>query len=84
MQRYIKNLNKTNKFCIFSLPNLNKWGKGDQESVIFVDMTNGNNVSYQYWEGEDHQSPLKMKYEKHEIVNATNDADFYTKISRNF
>ena len=56
----------------------------NQESVIFVDMTNGNDVSYQFWEGEDHQSPLKMKYEEHEIVNATNDDDFYTKISREF
>lgn len=56
----------------------------NQESVIFVDMTNGDEVSYQYWEGEDHNSPLKKKYEEHEIVDATNDADFYTQISRKF
>ena len=56
----------------------------NQESVIFVDITNGEDVSYQYWEGEDHQSPLKKKYEEHEIINATDDADFYTKISKKF
>lgn len=55
----------------------------NQEAVIFVDMTN-EEVSYQYWEGDDHQSPLKLQYEEHEIIDATSDADFYTKISRHF
>lgn len=56
----------------------------NQESAIFVDMTNGNDVSYQYWEGDDRNSPLKLQHEEHEIVNATDDIDFYTKISRKF
>jgi len=56
----------------------------NQESAIFVDMTNGDDVSYQYWEGDDHNSPLKLQREEHEIVDATNGRDFYTKISRKF
>lgn len=56
----------------------------NQESVIFVDMTKDGEVSYQYWEGDDHNSPLKKQHEEHEIVDATNDEDLYTKVSRHF
>lgn len=55
----------------------------NQESVIFIDIQ-GDDVSYQYWEGDDHQSPLKLQHERHEIINATNDDDFYTQISKKF
>lgn len=57
--------------------------KYNQESMVFVDMTS-DNVSYQYWEGDDHNSPLKLQHEEHLFVDATNDDDFYTQISRNF
>ncbi len=56
----------------------------NQESVIFVDMTDGNKISYQYWEGDDHYSKLKKQYEESTIVDATDDKDFYTQISRKF
>lgn len=56
----------------------------NQESVIFIDMQNGNEVSYQYWEGDDHNSPLKLQHEENKIIDATNDDDFYTQISRHF
>lgn len=56
----------------------------NQESVIFVDMTDENEVSYQYWEGDDHTSRLRKQYEEHEIIDATNNEDYYTKISKHF
>lgn len=58
--------------------------KYNQQSVIFVDMQNDGEVSYQYWEGDDDNSPLQLKNEKHEIVNATNDDNYYTQVSRHF
>lgn len=63
---------------------LNLCYRFNQESVIFIDMTNGEKVSYQYWEGKDHNSPLEKQYEESTIINATDDVDFYTQISRKF
>ncbi len=57
--------------------------KYNQESVVFVEI-NGDVISYQYWEGEDHSSPLKKQREEREIVDATNDDDVYTQISKKF
>lgn len=57
--------------------------KYNQESVIFIEI-NGNNISYQYWEGDDHNSPLRIQREETEIVDATKDDDAYTKISNKF
>lgn len=58
--------------------------KYNQESVIFIDMTDANQISYQYWEGDKHNTPLKLQHEENEIVDATNDKDYYTKISNKF
>lgn len=59
--------------------------KFNQESVVFVDMTSPDGkISYQYWEGDDHNSPLKLQKERNEIVDAQNDSDYYTKICRFF
>ena len=58
--------------------------KYNQESVIFVDMQNDGEVSYQYWEGDDNHSQLKLQHEEHEIVNATDDDNYYTQISKHF
>lgn len=55
----------------------------NQESVIFIDCQ-GEDISYQYWEGDDHNSPLKLQHEESEIVDATNDDNYYTAISRHF
>lgn len=56
----------------------------NQESMIFIDMTNGDDVSCQYWEGDDHNSKLKLQREEHRFIDATDDNDFYTQISREF
>ena len=56
----------------------------NQESVIFVDMTNPPEVSYQYWEGYEHNTPLKLQREEHKIVDATDDINYYTKICNSF
>ena len=56
----------------------------NQESMIFIDITNEGEISYQYWEGDDHNSQLKLQHEEHEIVNAQNDNDYYTAISKHF
>lgn len=58
--------------------------KYNQESIVFIDMTNGDDVSCQYWEGDDHNSPLKLQHEEHRFIDATDDDDFYTKIGREF
>lgn len=58
--------------------------KYNQESVIFVDMQNDGEVSYQYWEGDDKHSQLKLQHEEHEIVDATDDDNYYTQISKHF
>lgn len=58
--------------------------KFNQESMVFIDMSNGNDVSCQYWEGDDHFSKLKMQHEEHRFIDATEDDDFYTKISKEF
>lgn len=58
--------------------------KYNQESVIFVDMQNDGEVSYQYWQGNDNHSPLKLQHEEHEIVDATDDDNYYTQISKHF
>ena len=57
--------------------------KYNQESVVFIEI-NGDEISYQYWEGDNHNSPLKKQREEREIVDATNDDDVYTQISRKF
>jgi hypothetical protein len=57
--------------------------KYNQESVIFVDMR-GVEISYQYWEGDDHTSKLKLQHEEHEVVDATNDKDYWTQICKKF
>ena len=56
--------------------------KYNQESVVFIEI-NGSEISYQYWEDDDHNSPFKKQREEREIVDATND-DVYTQISRKF
>jgi len=57
----------------------------NQESVIFVDLNRENGeLSYQYWEGDDHNSKLKMQREVHKVVDATNDSNYWTQISRDF
>jgi len=57
----------------------------NQQRVIFVDMTDEEGqVSYQYWERTEEDLELKLTHEEHRIVNATNDDDFYTKISKHF
>lgn len=59
--------------------------KYNQESVVFVDMTSPDGeISYQYWEGNDHNSKLILKHEEHRLVNAQNDSDYYTEICRHF
>ena len=58
--------------------------KYNQESVIFIDLTDDNEISYQYWEGDEHNSRLKKQREEHEITNAANDTDAYTQISKKF
>ena len=45
-------------------------------------MTQDGKISYQYWEGDDHCSRLRKKYEEHEIVDATNDDNYWTQISK--
>lgn len=56
----------------------------NQESMAFIDMTNGNEVTCQYWEGEGHNFKLKFQHEEHRLIEATDDEDFYTQISREF
>lgn len=56
----------------------------NQESMIFIDMTDGNEVSCQYWEGADKTSKLEKAREVHKFINAENDDDFYTKVGREF
>ena len=58
--------------------------KYNQESVIFVDMQNDGEISYQYWQGDDNSSQLKLQREEHEIVDATDDDDYCTQISKKF
>ena len=58
--------------------------KHNQESVVFVDITRPDVISYQHWEGDDHNSPLKLQHEEYEVVDATDDDDAYTKICRHF
>lgn len=58
--------------------------KYNQGSVIFVDMQNDGEISYQYWEGYDNNSPLKLQHEEHEIVDATDADNYYTQISKHF
>lgn len=58
--------------------------KYSQESVIFIDMTDDNQISYQYWEGDKHNTPLKLQHEENEIVGTTNEKDYYTKILNKF
>ncbi|MCD8207161.1 MAG: DUF3293 domain-containing protein [Bacteroidales bacterium] len=56
----------------------------NQESMIFVDITSPDQISYQYWERSGEGKPLEMSREEHDIINATNDADNYTRICRRF
>ena len=56
----------------------------NQESVIFVDMQNDGEVTYQYWQGGDNHSPLKLRHEEHEIPDATDKEHYYTRISEKF
>ena len=58
--------------------------KYNQESVIFVDMQKDGEISYQYWQGDDNSSQLKLQHEEHEIVDATDDDNYYTQISKKF
>ena len=54
----------------------------NQESVIFVDMQNDGEISYQYWQGDDNSSQLKLQHEEHDIIDATDDGNYYTQISK--
>ena len=56
----------------------------NQESVIFVNMQNDGDISYQYWQGDDDHSQLRLQREEHEIVDATEDDNYYTHISKHF
>lgn len=58
--------------------------KFNQESVIYVDMSDADNISYQYYEGDTPSSQLKLQHVEQEVVDATNDKDFYTQVSRKF
>ena len=58
--------------------------KYNQESVIFVDMRNDGDISYQYWQGDNDHSQLRLQREEHEIVDATEDDNYYTQISKHF
>lgn len=55
----------------------------NQESIVFIDMQT-NRAAYQYWEGDDKFSPMKMQKEEYVIIDASDAEDFYTQICRNF
>lgn len=54
-----------------------------QESVIYV-VINNDGVLYQYYEIDPKTGKYIKQHEETEIVDATNDNDFYTKISKHF
>lgn len=58
--------------------------KYKQESVIYVDIMDENSISYQYWEIEPNSGNYVKQHEESELVDATNDDDYYTKISKHF
>ncbi len=58
--------------------------KYNQESIIFIDMMNDNEIIYQYWDHKEKNDELVLSKEKKEIVDANSDDNFYTKISRHF
>ena len=57
--------------------------KYSQESVIYVDIQ-GKDISYQYYEIDSQNGEYVKRHEENDIVDATNDNDYYTKISRHF
>ncbi len=56
----------------------------NQESMVFVDITNPDQISYQWWERPAEGKQLRMVDEQHDIVDTTNDSDNYTMICRRF
>lgn len=55
-----------------------------QESIIFVNMSDGEGkISYQYWE-TDGVNPYKMTHERNEIIRRDEADDFYSTICRAF
>ena len=57
----------------------------EQESFIFVELSpEDNRYRYQYWECVDPKKGYRKTKEEEEYVDATNDQDMYTAISRKF
>ena len=57
----------------------------NQESIIYCipDLQNSS-VHYEYWERSEEGKPLRKTIERDEYVDATNDKDMFTQISRKF
>lgn len=57
----------------------------NQESIIFcIPDTENKSVHYEYWEREEEGKPLRKTIEKDEYIDATDDKNMFTQISRKF